>query len=50
MRADEQQLNGTCILFALRDQFGYRQMFLHHVIDETRFSGPVLNASRVAAD
>ena len=33
-----------------RDQFGYRQMFLHHVIDETRFSRPILNSPRAAVD
>jgi hypothetical protein len=33
-----------------RDQFGYRQMFLHHVIEETRFSRPILNASCAAID
>jgi len=32
------------------EQFGYRQMFLHHVVDETRFSGANLNASGATID
>jgi hypothetical protein len=51
MPADEQRLNSNAhFVRVARDQFGYRQMFLHHVIDETRFSGPILNAPRVADD